>query len=105
MKEPVQGALLGVAAVMLALHAVRVFIPSIGWELLAGVVVMVLFSLTMFYLRDRPPPRKGARLLCCSGTHKRAGSCGRRRSTEVRENYVTEARRSEEPEFDGRVAE
>lgn len=51
MKERVQGALLGVA-VMLALHAVRVFIPSIGWELLAGVVVMVLFSFD-----DVLPPR------------------------------------------------
>jgi hypothetical protein len=55
MRERVQGALLGIAC-MLALQAVRAFIPSLGWELFAGGIVMALFSSAMFYLRDRPPP-------------------------------------------------
>jgi hypothetical protein len=55
MRERVQGALLGIA-LMFALFAVRILITSMWWGILAGSIVMALFSWTMFYLRDRPPP-------------------------------------------------
>jgi hypothetical protein len=55
MRERVQGALLGIA-LMFALFAVRILITSMWWGILAGSIVLALFSWTMFYLRDRPPP-------------------------------------------------
>jgi ABC-type uncharacterized transport system permease subunit len=57
MRERVQGALLGVGA-MIALLAVRTLIPSLWGGVLANAFVMALFGWLMFYLdkKKKPPP-------------------------------------------------